>query len=280
MAGRQPPPPSPTYFHVFPPLSSPSWAAAASTRPLPPGAAPPGGPQPSFPGAGGRPLLQPPGGGLALGAASAFPGAGGRPLLQPPGDGLALGAASAFSTAGGLALGAAPAPHSAGAQPLPGVELSAATASMAAALTTAGTTTPPGAAVGPEGAAAGDAPAVAAAGLGSLLPSGDAALPADPLPEPAGGSLAAALVAARAAAAEGQARVRAAALLWERERDAADALARRIAEAEQLLAPPASHDAGATSSASSGRRVSHTAVLWHDPADPLVAQLHYQAGGV
>jgi hypothetical protein len=68
--------------------------------------------------------------------------------------------------------------------------------------------------------------------------------------------------------------------VWERERDAADALARQIIEAEQLLASPASHDAGAASSASSGRRVSHTAVLWHDPVDPLVTQLHYQAGKV
>jgi hypothetical protein len=63
--------------------------------------------------------------------------------------------------------------------------------------------------------------------------------------------------------------------MWERERDVADALARQIAEAEQLLASPASHDAGATSFASSGRHVSHTAVLWHDPTDPLVTQLHY-----
>ena len=46
------------------------------------------------------------------------------------------------------------------------------------------------------------------------------------------------LASARAAAAEGQTRVRAAALAWERERDAADALARQIAEAEQLLVPP------------------------------------------
>jgi hypothetical protein len=49
--------------------------------------------------------------------------------------------------------------------------------------------------------------------------------------------------------------------VWERERDAADALARQIAEAGQLLVSPASHDAGATSSDSSGHHVSHTAVL-------------------
>jgi hypothetical protein len=67
--------------------------------------------------------------------------------------------------------------------------------------------------------------------------------------------------------------VRTATLAWER--DAVDALTRQIAEAEQLLASPAGPDVGATSSASPGRCVSHTAVLWHDPADPLVAQLHY-----
>jgi hypothetical protein len=32
MAGEQPPPPSPSYFHVFPPLSS-SWARAAAAAP-------------------------------------------------------------------------------------------------------------------------------------------------------------------------------------------------------------------------------------------------------
>jgi hypothetical protein len=56
-----------------------------------------------------------------------------------------------------------------------------------------------------------------------------------PLPLPGArpdSALAAALIAVRAAAVEGQARVRAAALVWEHERDAADALARQIAEAE------------------------------------------------
>ena len=64
-----------------------------------------------------------------------------------------------------------------------------------------------------------------------------------------------------------------------RERDAADALAHQITEAEQLI-HPASNDAEATSSGSTGHRVSHTAVIWHDLANPLVTQLHYQAGGV
>ena len=74
-------------------------------------------------------------------------------------------------------------------------------------------------------------------------------------------ALDAALVTARAAAAEGQGRVRVAALAWERERDAVDALAHQIAEAEQLLVLPASHVVGATSSGSIGHRVSHTAVI-------------------
>ena len=91
--------------------------------------------------------------------------------------------------------------------------------------------------------------------------------------------LAAALVTARAAAKEGLVRVHEATIAWERERDAANALARQIAEAEQLLVLPASPEVGA-SSGSADPRLAHTAVLWHDPADPLVTQLHYQAGGV
>jgi len=67
--------------------------------------------------------------------------------------------------------------------------------------------------------------------------------------------------------------VREAALAWERERDAADGLARQIAEAEQFLGLPASPDVGTTPSGSA-------AVVWHDPANPHVVQLHYQAGGV
>jgi len=50
-------------------------------------------------------------------------------------------------------------------------------------------------------------------------------------------ALVAALVAARAAAAEGQAHVRAAALAWEHERDAADAPACQIAEADSSCPP-------------------------------------------
>jgi hypothetical protein len=49
---------------------------------------------------------------------------------------------------------------------------------------------------------------------------------------------------------------------------------------EQRLVLPAYPDIGATSSGSTGHRTSTTAIIWHDPADPLVAQLHYQAGGV
>jgi hypothetical protein len=78
--------------------------------------------------------------------------------------------------------------------------------------------------------------------------------------------------------------------MWECEREAADAIAAQIAAAEQLLASPVVHDGGATSSntmgvvygvptVGTGHRTT-TTVLWHDPADPLVAQLHLQAGSV
>jgi uncharacterized membrane protein YgcG len=87
--------------------------------------------------------------------------------------------------------------------------------------------------------------------------------------------------------------LREAALAWEREREAADAIAAQIAAAEQHLASPAAHDGGATSTNTMGgvygvptvptvgtgpRTI--PAMLWHDPADPLVAQLHLQAGSV
>jgi uncharacterized membrane protein YgcG len=81
--------------------------------------------------------------------------------------------------------------------------------------------------------------------------------------------------------------------VWEREHDVADAIAAHIVVAEQLLASPAAHDGGATSSdtvggmygiptaptVGTGPRTIPT-VLWHDPADPLMAQLHLQAGSV
>jgi hypothetical protein len=66
--------------------------------------------------------------------------------------------------------------------------------------------------------------------------------------------LADALVAARAAAVDSHTRVRAAALAWERERAATDALARQLAETEQLLHLPASHGVAANSSGSASRR--------------------------
>jgi hypothetical protein len=81
--------------------------------------------------------------------------------------------------------------------------------------------------------------------------------------------------------------------VWEREREAADAIAAQIATAEQLLASPAAHDGEATSSdtvggvygvptaptVGTGPRTIPT-MLWHDPTNPLVAQLHLQAGSV
>ena len=115
--------------------------------------------------------------------------------------------------------------------------------------------------------AAGAASAIAA-GLGMLV----VAAPPPPHAMVPTSALAAALVAARVAAKEGMACMREAAIAWERERDTANALARQIADAEQLLGLPASADVGATSFGSTGHRVAHTAVvLWHDPIDPLMA---------
>jgi hypothetical protein len=105
------------------------------------------------------------------------------------------------------------------------------------------------------------------------------------------GHTVAALTAARAEHAVRQARLRETTLVWEREREAADAIAAQIAAAEQLLASPVAHDGGATSSdtvggvygvptappVGTGPRTIPT-VLWHDPTDLLVGQLHLQAG--
>jgi hypothetical protein len=114
-----------------------------------------------------------------------------------------------------------------------------------------------------------------------------------PLPPPPvahEGSTVAALAAARAEHAARQARLREATLVWEREREAADAIAAQIVAAEQLLVAPAAHDGGATSSDTVGDVYGVPTVgtepraiptmLWHDPTDPLVAQLHLQAGSV
>ncbi|XP_066391611.1 uncharacterized protein [Miscanthus floridulus] len=181
-------------------------------------------------------------------------------LLAAGADGPAATAAAAGAGAGGPAAA-------------PGAGAGAGSLAAAAAAAAAG-----------AGASAGSpAAAAAAAGAGeNLEPFFFPAPPPLPPPAPlqtagANSALAAALVAA---AADSQARVRAAALSLERERDAVDALARQIAEAEQLLVLPTSYDTAATSSGSTGHRASHTAVIWHDPADPHVAQLHYQAGGV
>jgi hypothetical protein len=117
--------------------------------------------------------------------------------------------------------------------------------------------------------------------------------PPPPPPVAQQGYTVAALTDARAPHAARQARLREAALVWEREREAADAIAAQIAAAKQLLVSPATHDGGVTSSdtvggvygvptaptVGTGPRTIPT-VLWHDPADPLVAQLHLQARSV
>jgi len=122
-----------------------------------------------------------------------------------------------------------------------------------------------------RGLAAGPSAAALPAGAGGTAPF--PAPPPPPVTHRPDFTILAALVTARAAAAEGRERVREAALAWEHERDAADTLARQIAEVEQFLGLSSSPDVGTTSSGSA-------VVIWHDPADPLVAQLHYQAGGV
>ena len=51
--------------------------------------------------------------------------------------------------------------------------------------------------------------------------------------------------------------------MWEREREATDAIAAQIAAAEQLLTSPAAHDGGATSSHTAG-------VVYGVPTAPAV----------
>jgi len=95
---------------------------------------------------------------------------------------------------------------------------------------------------------------IAAAGTAPLTNDVHAAAAFLP-PPPPNSALATALAAAHAAAAEGHARLRVAALAWERKHDEVDALARQIAEAEQLLILPTSHDVRATSSDSGNAAV-------------------------
>ena len=107
-----------------------------------------------------------------------------------------------------------------------------------------------------------DAPFAAAAFRGQQLAAGAAT---------ADTALAAALLAAKSEALAAQERVCAAALAWERERSAADALSRRIAaEKHYFLVPPIvpfpEHGASSSHQAppsGSGPRL--------DPTDPMVA---------
>jgi hypothetical protein len=131
----------------------------------------------------------------------------------------------------------------------------------------------PPARVGAEPSAAGGAPTAASAASAlaagaDVVPAGTAGLedpnppppippslvvdPPPPPPVTHQGYTIAALTAARAEHAARQARLREAALAWEREREAADAIAAQIVAAEQHLASPAAHDGGATSSDTMG----------------------------
>jgi len=279
MAGH--PPPSPTYFHSFPPLSSTTWAqiTAAAANPSPshaagrrlPASAPPWGGHALEPGC--RPLGATPDRPVAAPPGLAAPG-GVRPPLhpalggvrphgplqdvtaRPPGGTTARPQGTPSAAASLMAVGA-------------GADAGALPADAAADAT--------GAVTGVDALAVDVRPAAIAAGAAAAMAAG--------LEMPAGANdtvlrftapspishlhSAVALVATRAAVAEGMARVRDAAIAWERERDAADALARQVAEAEQILGIPASPDVGATSlagprvahTAAAGPRVAHTAVL-------------------
>ena len=256
MAGREPPPP---YFQQFPALPYPSWAQAAAAltsardaSPLHAGAA----------GAARPPLL--------LAAA-----AGGQLPLQPQPP---LADGPPLPRVGG-ADGGAGGGDDAGIPPACGS--STATSPPSADLFSARCCCWRG------GGGAAEEPST------SLLvqypygmppwtptPSGGNGTSANrfPAPPPPAFALTNALAAARAEYKARQARLREAALAWECERDAADALAKQIANAEQLLAFPAAHNGRATSSGSTGavagagpRTSSTTTALWHDPADPLVA---------
>jgi hypothetical protein len=239
-----PPPPPSTYVHSFPPLSSSSWTQVTAAHSA-------AGQEAMACAAGQEPRVAPRAAGQAarkaaasLLMADAAPGTGADaagaedPVLpgahagDPPAT-----AAYARAVAAAVATGLSMPPPTA---PLPGGAAPAGTAALSREAVNAG-------AQPREAAGAGGTAAL----LGAPFPA-----PPPPLSRPTS-ALAAALIAARATAAEGRAHVHEAALAWEHERDAADALARQIAEADQLLGLPASANVGATSSGSAGPSVSH-----------------------
>jgi hypothetical protein len=245
--------------HHFPPHSSSSWARAAAPGVRAAAAAAP----PGHAGAGLAPL-SPPAGGTRPPAAAA---ASSAPGTRPP--------TTAASSALGTAWGARP---RAAVGDLTAASAASALAAVAGAVPVGVNgpkdpppPTPPPLVVDPHPIV--DQP------------------PPPPVAHP--GYTVAALTAARAEHAARQARLRDVTLVWEREREAADAIAAQIATVEQLLASPAAHDGRATSSdtvggvygvppaptVGTGPRTIPT-MLWHDPTDPLVAQLHLQAGSV
>ena len=94
-------------------------------------------------------------------------------------------------------------------------------------------------------------------------------------------ALAAALLAAKSEASAAQERLRVAALDWERERAAADASALRVAEAEHFLRASSGRPVVPEPGASSSHQAPPAgSAARYDPTDPMVAQLHLQAGGV
>ena len=266
------PPPPPSYFHSFPSLPTSTWAQIARHLHHRPAA-------PASTSTGAADVLAT-GAAAALAARAGPAGAAEAAACVDPTDAGADAVADAPAPATGLHIGLADALGA------PDATTTAAYARGAAAVIAAGLGMPPDAAALPRalltatgalprgpapGLAAGPSAAALPASAGGTAPF--SAPPPPPMTHRPDSTLLAALVIARAAAAEGRARMCEAAVAWERKRDTADALARQITEAEQFLSLPASLDVRTTSSGSA-------AVIWHDPANPLVAQLHYQARGV
>ena len=308
MADRPPPPPpSPTYFGQFPTLQ-PTWAQLARAATLAQSSAAAGHPRAGASGHAAGGAWPPPGLAAPSPSLAAPPGAGAPYLAAPPGAGApsltALrGSAGPPGAGAGAAPGAATSLMAAALEgggehqhqadpplrpdpllhprPVAGASEDPAVEDTIVALTSDATGVRVGAPPFPFGMPPWNpTPNNVVVGARADINT----FPAPPPPprtstRPAS-ALATALVAARAEYAAGQARLQEAALAWEREREASDALAKQIADAEHLLASPASHDGGTTSSGlagvgtAAGHRTSTTAVLWHDPADPLVTQLH------
>jgi hypothetical protein len=93
-------------------------------------------------------------------------------------------------------------------------------------------------------------------------------------------ALAVALEHAKTAAAAAEESVRVAALVWEHERTVADALARRVAEAERFLHASMGERVASSQQPPPTAPLQPSAGPPGGPNDPMVAYLHLQAAGV